>query len=207
MPNSDITTITLPPIVAYSDPNYEEKKYKWEIKPKYYFFNTFTHAIILALCVMLLCVGIFTDIFATLLVKIVWSMFFGFVIYHICNTLFGMVCFYVTNNGIGFERRKLFGIQKKFFKFGEVEVNIGEYQVFVLYNHNEIFIAPLNAKGWYRRKNTYRLHFLDFFLSNDKRIYEIWDFIRKKSQMVLESKSIDTHSINFNTLFICFIKE
>ncbi|WP_238702071.1 hypothetical protein [Helicobacter bilis] len=74
--------------------------------------------------------------------EIVWSIFFGFSIYHIYNTLFGMVCFYVTNSGIGFERRRLFGIQKKKIKFGEVEVSIGEYEVFVLCNHNEIFIAP-----------------------------------------------------------------
>ena len=179
----------------------------WEIKPKYYFLNTLTHIIIFLLCVILLCVGVFTDIFTALLVKIVWSIFFGFSIYHIYNTLFGMVCFYVTNSGIGFERRRLFGIQKKFFKFGEVEVSIGEYEVFALYNHNEIFIAPFNSKGWYRRKNTYRLHFLNFFLSDDKKIYEIWDFIRKKSKIALESKSIDTHSINLNTLFICFVKE
>lgn len=179
----------------------------WEIKSKYYFFNTFTHTIILALCVILLCVGIFTDIFTALLVKIIWSIFFGFITYHFYDTLFGMVCFYVTNSGVGFERRRLFGIQKKFFKFGEVEVSIGEYQVFVLYNHNEIFIAPLNAKGWYRRKNIYRLHFLNFFLSYDNTIYEIWDFIRKKSKTALESKGISTHSINFNTLFICFTKE
>ncbi|WP_230845641.1 hypothetical protein [Helicobacter pullorum] len=179
----------------------------WEIKPKYYFLNTLTHTIILVFCVILLCVGIFTDIFTTLLAKIVWSIFFGFAIYHICDTLFGMVCFYITNNGIGFERKYLFGIQKKFFKFGEIEVSIGEYQVFVLYNHNEIFIAPLNTKGWYRRKNTYRLHFLNFNLSDDRKIYEMWDFIRKKSKTALESKGIDTNSINFNTLFICFLRK
>lgn len=46
--------------------------------------------------------------------EIVWSIFFGFSIYHIYNTLFGMVCFYVTNSGIGFDRRRLFGIQKNF---------------------------------------------------------------------------------------------
>lgn len=187
------------------DSNGDEIVYK--IKPKYYFFNTLTHIIILMLCVILLCVGVFTDIFTALLVKIVWSIFFGFSIYHIYDTLFGMVCFYVTNIGIGFKRRRLFGIQKKFFKFGEVEVSIGEYEIFVLYNHNEIFIAPLYAKGWYRRKNTYRLNFLNFFLNEDEKIYEIWDFIRKKSKIALESKSIDTHSINLNTFFICFIKE
>lgn len=179
----------------------------YEVKSKYYFFNTFTHIIILALCVILLCIGVFTDVFTTLLVKILWSIFFGFTIYQIYNILFGMVRFYVTNSGIGFERRKLFGIQKKFFKFGEVEVSIGEYQVFVLYNHNEMFIAPFNAKGWYRRKNIYRLHFLNFYLKNDRKIYEIWDFIRTKSKIALESKGIDTQFISFNTLFICFVEE
>ncbi|RDU58904.1 hypothetical protein CQA53_11755, partial [Helicobacter didelphidarum] len=179
----------------------------YEVRHKYYFFNTFTHVVILILCIIFLCVSIFTDIFMTLLFKILWSVFFVFVIYQIYNILFGMVCFYVTDNGIGFERRKLFGIQKRFFKFGEVEVSIGEYQVFALYNHNEIFIAPLSAKGWHRRKNTYRLHFLNSFLNNDKKIYEIWDFIRKKSKTALESKGINAHSINLNTLFICFIKE
>ncbi|WP_230197968.1 hypothetical protein, partial [Helicobacter cinaedi] len=179
----------------------------YEVKSKYYFFNTFTHIIILALCVILLCIGVFTDIFTTLLVKILWSIFFGFTIYQIYNILFGMVRFYVTNSGIGFERRKLFGIQKKFFKFGEVEVSIGEYQVFVLYNHNEMFIAPFNAKGWYRRKNIYRLHFLNFYLKNDRKIYEIWDFIRTKSKIALESKGIDTQFISFNTLFVCFVEE
>lgn len=94
------------------DFNGDEIVYK--IKPKYYFLNTLTHIIILVLCVILLCAGVFTDIFTTLLVKIVWSIFFGFSIYHIYNTLFGMVCFYVTNIGIGFKRRRLFGIQKNF---------------------------------------------------------------------------------------------
>lgn len=84
-----------------------------KLNPNIIFFNTLTHIIILVLCVILLCVGVFTDIFTALLVKIVWSIFFGFSIYHIYDTLFGMVCFYVTNIGIGFKRRRLFGIQKK----------------------------------------------------------------------------------------------
>lgn len=68
-------------------------------------------------------------------------------------------------------------------------------------------LPPLIQKVGIGEKNTYRLHFLIFFLNDDEKIYEIWDFIRKKSKIALESKSIDTHSMNLNMFFICFIKE
>lgn len=106
----------------------------FEIKPKYYFINTLTHILMLIFSINILFASIFSDIFRTLPLVgyLLWCIFWCFIIYFNFIILFSKVSFYITNQGIGFERRHWFRTQKKFFKFGEVEVSIGE-KVFIAY--------------------------------------------------------------------------
>ena len=56
--------------------------------------------------------------------------------------------FYITHQGIGFERRKWFRMQKRFFKFGEVRVIVraAAYVAFIAGNTYFFNIFPLGHK-------------------------------------------------------------
>ena len=107
--------------------------------------------------------------------------------------------FYVTNNGIGFERRHWFRIQKRFFRFGEVGFAINSLpaplycdagiNIFIVYPMN-IIIKPMLFI--YLRDKNYRHYIFCKVLTelyyND--IMEIITFIRKRTKEVLEAKGI-----------------
>lgn len=181
----------------------------FEVRNKYYTCNTLTHIFMFLLNMILLLCCIESSESIQIFV---WLMLLIFLIYSLyLNTtiLFNQVHFYITDKGVGFRRRLLCVKQEKFFEFGEVEIHIGEYSVFVLANHIEIFIAPLHLKGWNRRINIHRLHFLNHRLADDENVCKAWKFIRQKTKESLEAKgiNINTLSYSFNEKFICFTKE
>ena len=107
--------------------------------------------------------------------------------------------FYVTNNGIGFERRKWFRMQKGFFKFGEVGVAINSLPApLYLDSSTKIFMfcpIHLTIKPMFlprlRDKNYKHYIFckvLTEFYRDDK--IAIFNFIRQKTKEALESKGI-----------------
>ena len=107
--------------------------------------------------------------------------------------------FYVTNSGIGFERRKWFRLQKRFFKFGEVGVAMNVLPAFgTCDTPTQIFMfcpIHLTIKPMFlprlRDKNYKHYIFckvLTEFYRDDK--IAIFNFIRQKTKEALESKGI-----------------
>ena len=107
--------------------------------------------------------------------------------------------FYITNQGIGFERRNWFKMQKKFFKFGEVGIAINfiptplyfetSVENFIIYPINLTF-KPIMF-SYIRDKNykhyTFCKIFVQLSLDTEKSILA---FIRQKTKEALESQGI-----------------
>ena len=107
--------------------------------------------------------------------------------------------FYVTNNGIGFERRKWFRMQRIFFKFGEVGVAMyylpapayydTANNIFTLYPFNITYKTMALARF---RDTNYKYYTFCKVLANIYRdnAIEILAFIRQKTKEALESQGI-----------------
>ena len=118
--------------------------------------------------------------------------------------------FYITTQGIGFERRKWFRMQKGFFKFGEVGAMKIICTAPFLNAIDFITIFPLgNIKRKYNniwRLKPYCFFCLiawDFYIS--PKIYNsvldehyLHNFLIKKTKEALESKGIDTNSLCYD---------
>ena len=107
--------------------------------------------------------------------------------------------FYVTNNGIGFECRKWFRLQKRFFKFGEVGVAVNSLPALLyLDSSTEIFMfcpIHLTIKPVFLprlRDKNYKHYIFSKVLTELYRddIIAILNFIRQKTKEALESKGI-----------------
>lgn len=109
--------------------------------------------------------------------------------------------FYVTNNGIGFEYRHWFRIQKGFFRFGEVGLALSHLpaslyfdsskNIFIIYPINIIY-KPL-IFSCLRDKNYKYYIFCKVFTNNFyyHDMKEIITFMRQKTKEVLESQGIE----------------
>ena len=131
------------------------------------------------------------------------------------SMLFGILCvfsslyrlfyvrknrFYVTDSGIGFERRKWFRMQKRFFRFGEVGFAIKDLSALYFDSSiNTFIIYPISITyklmvfNFLRGKNykyyTFCKVLSEFYLDDIKAILV---FIRQKTKEALESKGIYT---------------
>ena len=120
--------------------------------------------------------------------------------------------FYITTQGIGFERRKWFRIQKGFFKFGEVGflillvptglcpiTPINKITIFPLGNRKGRFVfnwqlnllCSLSLMAW----NTYVSPKLYNEITEQSYLR---DFLIKKTKETLESKGIDTETLCYD---------
>ena len=106
--------------------------------------------------------------------------------------------FYVTDSGIGFERRKWFRMQKRFFRFGEVGFAIKDLSALYFDSSiNTFIIYPISITyklmvfNFLRGKNykyyTFCKVLSEFYLDDIKAILV---FIRQKTKEALESKGI-----------------
>lgn len=145
----------------------------------------------------------------------------------ICSVLFGWIGFifssydlfyirknrfYITTQGIGFERRKWFRMQRGFYRFGEVGVietstSLGLYpanppsfisvfplgaiksKFFLVWQLKPYCVIPLIAWNCYLSQKIY-----------NKAIdaYHLHDFLIKKTKEALRAKGIDTESLPYD---------
>ncbi|MDY5185101.1 hypothetical protein [Helicobacter trogontum] len=96
---------------------------------------------------------------------------------------------YITNQGVGFERRNWFRMQKKFFKFGEVGMVVFPFGA--TYQNAEIFILyPFKSKKP-RRTGFLPKEYQRITIQGINYNYkEILTFIRQKTKEALESQGI-----------------
>ena len=100
--------------------------------------------------------------------------------------------FYVTNNGIGFEYRHWFRMQKRFFEFGEVNIFFGYIgstdggsgDIFIIYPFNKLRIKRL----FFLPKDYIKITIYPSASMQD--ILHLITFIRKRTKEALEAKGI-----------------
>ncbi|WP_394966521.1 hypothetical protein [uncultured Helicobacter sp.] len=109
--------------------------------------------------------------------------------------------FYITNNGIGFEYRHWFRIQKGFFRFGEVGIFVyylspplhfdTSKNIFIIYSINITYKLMIFSR--LRDKNYKYYIFCKVFTNNFyyHDIKEIITFMRQKTKEALESQGIE----------------
>lgn len=109
--------------------------------------------------------------------------------------------FYVTNNGIGFEYRHWFRIQKGFFRFGEVGIFVyylspplhfdTSKNIFIIYSINITYKLMIFSR--LRDKNYKHYIFCKVFTNNFyyHDMKEIITFMRQKTKEALESQGIE----------------
>ena len=109
--------------------------------------------------------------------------------------------FYVTNNGIGFEYRHWFRIQKGFFRFGEVGIFVyylspplhfdTSKNIFIIYSINITYKLMIFSR--LRDKNYKYYIFCKVFTNNFyyHDMKEIITFMRQKTKEALESQGIE----------------
>lgn len=128
--------------------------------------------------------------------------------------------FYVTNNGIGFERRKWFRMQKRFFKFGEVGIiqGIGSRKIFYAQPYPFI-LFPLQTQvlsKWYgyviKSKIKYKIVVMSIgesilspkiYNEISERIF-LKDFIMQKTQESCKNQNIEIKSFTHMGRFAIF---
>lgn len=115
--------------------------------------------------------------------------------------------FYITHQGIGFERRKWFRMQKRFFKFGEVGVIVraAAYVAFIAGNTYFFNIFPLGHKRLhFKGRYFFSVNFWNVYYLSPK-LYDkitercyLHEFLVKKTKEALESQGIDTKILPYN---------
>lgn len=117
--------------------------------------------------------------------------------------------FYVTKSGIGFERRKWFRIQKRFFKFGEVSIFFGYIgstdggsgDIFIIYPFNKLRIKRL----FFLPKDYIKITTYPSASMQD--ILHLVTFIRQKTKEALESKEIRITDFELQEKIKSYIKD
>ena len=115
--------------------------------------------------------------------------------------------FYITHQGIGFERRHYFRMQKRFFKFGEVGVIVKEAVLVAFIAGNTYFfnIFPLGHKRLnFKGRYFFSVNFWNVYYISPK-LYDkitgrcyLHEFLVKKTKETLESQGIDTKTLPYN---------
>ena len=101
--------------------------------------------------------------------------------------------FYITTQGIGFERRKWFRMQKGFFKFGEVGLVVFDFGI--TNENDEVFIIypigsnPPKRFNLFSSPKKHQKITIQTSICKDK-IYDFVTFIRQKTKETLESQGI-----------------
>ena len=100
---------------------------------------------------------------------------------------------YITTQGIGFERRKWFRMQKGFFKFGEVGLVVFDFGI--TNENDEVFIIypigsnPPKRFNLFSSPKKHQKITIQTSICKDK-IYDFVTFIRQKTKETLESQGI-----------------
>ncbi|WP_276891058.1 hypothetical protein [Helicobacter japonicus] len=119
---------------------------------------------------------------------------------------------YITNQGIGFERRNWFRMQKGFFKFGEVGFRLvllstglcpvsppSIITIFPLGNIKSKYVPFWQLKSYCHIFLTFWNNYISPKLYNEitEQCY-LHDFLIKKTKEALESQGIDTNSLPYD---------
>lgn len=167
----------------------------YEVRHRLGISDTIQYIIMFMFGIALVYVGIRGFVLADRMDGVMFAMLLG--IPCVFSSFYRLFCarknrFYVTNNGIGFERRKWFRMQKRFFEFGEVNIFFGYIgstdggsgDIFIIYPFNKLRIKRL----FFLPKDYIKITIYPSASMQD--ILHLITFIRKRTKEALKAKGI-----------------